>query len=61
MKELLKEIQRNVTDEEYKQVTAWLKGLKKDIKRNMTDENWKLAKHAWNNARVGGNPPAYRP
>ena len=60
MKEVLKVIRRNVTDEEYNQVKAVLKEFKKDLKKNLTDEDWKLVKGAWNDARVGGNPPVYR-
>ena len=60
MKEVLKEIRRNVTDEEYKQLKAGLKEFKKGLKKRMTEKDWKLVKAAWNDARVGGNRPVYR-
>lgn len=60
MKEVLKEIRRNATDEEYKQVTTWLKDFKKALKKNFTDEDWKLVEGAWDDVRVGGNPPVYK-
>ena len=60
MKEVLKEIRRNVTDEEYERVKAILKEFKKALKKNLTDEDWKLVKGAWNDARVRGNRPIYR-